>query len=151
MDSLWTVSKSWTVSIDYGQLSIVWTLSIWTVSMHGQFIVHAWIVVHGPLWTTVHAWISIKLSMHGQVHVHQTCKMPEILPEQDFSILDFTRKCVNYDNFKIATKRRNLPSFTQFTQFYPVLPSFTQFWPSFTQFYPVLQRFPSLGLPLTTW
>ena len=51
------------LSIDYGQLSIVWTLSIWTLSMHGQFIVHAWIVVHGPLWTTVHAWISIKLSM----------------------------------------------------------------------------------------
>jgi len=38
----------------------------------------------------------------------QTCKMPEILPEQDFSIPDFTRKCVNYDNFKIATKQRNL-------------------------------------------
>ena len=37
----------------------------------------------------------------------QTWKMPEILPGQDISFPDFTRKCVNYDNFKIATKRRN--------------------------------------------
>jgi len=41
--------------------------------------------------------------------------MPEILPEQDFSIPDFTRKCVNYDNFKIATNRdkTRLGNFTQ--------------------------------------
>ena len=48
------------MDMDNGQLSI-----------HGQFIVHVWITVHGPLWTTVHAWISIKLSIHGLVHVHK--------------------------------------------------------------------------------
>ena len=38
--------------------------------------------------------------------------MSEILPEQDFSIPDFTRKCANYANFKIATKQRNLSANT---------------------------------------
>ena len=37
------------------------------VSVHGH---GPWIIVHGPLWTIVHAWISIKLSMHGSVNVH---------------------------------------------------------------------------------
>ena len=48
----------------YGQLSI------WTIVHDGQLIVHAWTIVHGLLWTIVNAWISIKLSMHGSVHVH---------------------------------------------------------------------------------
>ena len=58
------------LSIDYGQLSMYGQLSIWTIVHDGQLIVHAWTIVHGPLWTIVHAWISIKLSMHGSVHVH---------------------------------------------------------------------------------
>ena len=43
--------------------------------------------------------------------------MSEILPEQDFSFPDFTRKCVNYVNFKIATNQRNLSASTMFTTF----------------------------------
>ena len=47
--------------------------------------------------------------------------MSKILPEQDFSFLDFTRKCVKYVNFKIVTKQRNLSANTMFTTFtYPV-------------------------------
>ena len=34
----------------------------------------------------------------------QTCKMLEILTEQDSSFPDFNRKCVNYVNSKIAKK-----------------------------------------------
>ena len=45
----------------------------------------------------------------------QTCKMPEILPGQDFSFSDFTQKCVNYANLKTATKQRNLSSITLYT------------------------------------
>ena len=47
----------------------------------------------------------------------QTWKMSEILPEQDCSFPDFTRKCVNYVNFKIATKQSNLGANTMFTVF----------------------------------
>ena len=47
----------------------------------------------------------------------QTWKMSEILPKQDCSVPDFTRKCVNYVNFKIATKQRNLSANTMFTTF----------------------------------
>ena len=47
----------------------------------------------------------------------QTWKMSEILPEQDCSFPDFTRKCVNYVNFKIVTKQRNLSANTMFNTF----------------------------------
>ena len=47
----------------------------------------------------------------------QTWKMSEILPKQDCSFPDFTWKCVNYINFKIATKQRNLSANTMFTTF----------------------------------
>jgi len=43
--------------------------------------------------------------------------MSEILPEQDCSFPDYTQKCVNYVNFKIATKQRNLSANTMFTTF----------------------------------
>ena len=43
--------------------------------------------------------------------------MSETLPEQDCSFPDFTRKCVNYVNFKIATKQRNLGANMMFTAF----------------------------------
>ena len=45
----------------------------------------------------------------------QTWKMSEILPEQDCSFPYFTRKCVNYVNFKIATKQRNSSANTMLT------------------------------------
>ena len=41
--------------------------------------------------------------------------MSETLPEQDCVFPDFTRKCANYVNFKIATKQRNLSANTIFT------------------------------------
>ena len=47
--------------------------------------------------------------------VQQTWKMSEILPEQDCSFQEFTRKCVNYVILKIATKQRNLSANTIFT------------------------------------
>ena len=47
--------------------------------------------------------------------------MSETLPEQDCSFPDFTRKCVNYVNFKIATKQRNLSANTMFTTFTSLL------------------------------
>ena len=47
----------------------------------------------------------------------QTWKMSETLPEQDCSFPDFTRQCVNYINFKITTKQRNLSANTMFTTF----------------------------------
>ena len=34
--------------------------------------------------------------------------MSETLPEQDYWFPDFTQKCMNYVNFEIATKQRNL-------------------------------------------
>ena len=37
----------------------------------------------------------------------QTWKMTEILPKRDCLFPHFTRKCVYYVNFKIATKQRN--------------------------------------------
>ena len=43
--------------------------------------------------------------------------MSEILPEQDCSFPDFTQKCVNYVNIKIATKQRNSSANTMFTTF----------------------------------
>ena len=43
--------------------------------------------------------------------------MSEILPEQDCSFSNFTQKCVNYVNFKIAKKQRNLSTNTMFTTF----------------------------------
>ena len=43
--------------------------------------------------------------------------MSVTLPEQDCSFPDFTRKCVNYVNLKIATKQRNLGANTMFTVF----------------------------------
>ena len=47
----------------------------------------------------------------------QTWKMSEILPKQNCSFSDFTRKCVNYVKFRIATKQRNLSANTKFTTF----------------------------------
>ena len=47
----------------------------------------------------------------------QTWKMSEILPKQDCSFPDFTGTCVNYVNFNIATKQRNLSANTMFTTF----------------------------------
>ena len=43
------------------------------------------------------------------------------LLEQDYSFQDFTRKCLNYVNFKIATKQRNLSANTMFTTFTSLL------------------------------
>ena len=40
-------------------LSMYGQLSIWIIVHDGQSIVHAWTIVHGPLWTIVHEWISI--------------------------------------------------------------------------------------------
>ena len=53
------------LSIDYGQLSIVWTLSIWTLSMHGQKTVHAWTAKILSIMDTVHTMDNLFL-----VHVH---------------------------------------------------------------------------------
>ena len=49
--------------IDYGQLSMYGQLSIWTIVHDGQLIVHAWTIVHGPLWTIVHTMDNCPLSM----------------------------------------------------------------------------------------
>ena len=57
------------LSIDYGQLSIVWTLSIWTLSMHGQKTVHAWTAQILSIMDTVHTMDNLFL-VH--VHVHYT-------------------------------------------------------------------------------
>ena len=51
------------LSIDYGQLSMYGQLSIWTIVHDGQLIVHAWTIVHGPLWTIVHTMDNCPLSM----------------------------------------------------------------------------------------
>ena len=41
--------------------------------------------------------------------------MSEILPGREFSFPDFTQKCVNYTNFKNATKQRNFSVITLYT------------------------------------
>ncbi len=41
----------------------------------------------------------------------------QTLPEQDFSCPNFTRKCVNYAKFTIATKQRKLSAFTLYRKF----------------------------------
>ena len=47
----------------YGQLSI------WTIVHDGQLIVHAWTIVHGPLWTIVHTMDNCPLSMSMYTYV----------------------------------------------------------------------------------
>ena len=47
----------------------------------------------------------------------QTWKMPEMLPEQDFSFPSFTRKWVNCGNLVIANKKGNLTAITMYTIF----------------------------------
>ena len=50
----------------------------------------------------------------------QTCKMSDILPEQDCSFRYFTRKCLNDVDFKIVRERKkqlNLSANTTFTTF----------------------------------
>ena len=47
----------------------------------------------------------------------QTWKMSKTLPGQDCTFPDFTQKCVNYFNFKIATKPCNLGANMMFTAF----------------------------------
>ena len=42
------------------------------------------------------------------------------LAEQGCSFSDFTQKCVNYANFQIATKQRNLGANTMLTTFKPL-------------------------------
>ena len=56
-------------------------------------------------------------------NMYQTWKMSEIFPEQDCSFPDFTQKCMNYVNFRIATKQRTLnanTTSTTFTSLHPV-------------------------------
>ena len=64
---VWTIyGQFWNhgqLSIDYGQLSMYGQLSIWTIVHDGQLIVHAWTIVHGPLWTIVHTMDNCPLSM----------------------------------------------------------------------------------------
>ena len=43
--------------------------------------------------------------------------MSKLLPEQECSFQDFTRKCVNYVNYKIAAKQCDLGANTIFTTF----------------------------------
>ena len=61
--------------------------------------------------------ISWKFLENAQNSWKQTWKMSETLPEQDFSFPYFTQKCVNYLNFKIATKQLKLGTNTMFTTF----------------------------------
>ena len=45
----------------------------------------------------------------------QTWKMSKILPEQDFSFPNFTRKRMNYTNFTVVTKQRKLTAISMYT------------------------------------
>ena len=64
---VWTIYGQFVIygqlSILYGQLSMYGQLSIWTIVHDGQLIVHAWTIVHGPLWTIVHTMDNCPLSM----------------------------------------------------------------------------------------
>ena len=60
---------------------------------------------------------SIYHSSTSKLYQMQTWKMSETLPEQNCLFQDFTGKCANYVNFKIATKQRILSDNTMLTTF----------------------------------
>ena len=49
------------------------------------------------------------------LHFNRQGKCLKVLPEEDSSFPNCTKKCVNYVNFKMAAKQRNLIANTMFT------------------------------------